>query len=146
MIGLESITLKFLAIKAQVDAALRQNIDFKEERFGSVLLGNPGTGKTTVARIYAKFLTSMGIIPGSHIEETTGSRPANGGVSGCEKQIDAILNKGGGVLFIDEAYQLAPGGAMGSQVLDFLLAEVERLTGKVVVVLSVSPRVHVRRL
>jgi Cdc6-like AAA superfamily ATPase len=77
----------------------------------------------------------MGIIPGSHIEETTGSRPANGGVSGCEKQIDAILNKGGGVLFIDEAYQLAPGGAMGSQVLDFLLAEVERLTGKVVVVL-----------
>jgi hypothetical protein len=29
---------------AQVDTALRQNIDFKEERFGSVLLGNPGTG------------------------------------------------------------------------------------------------------
>ncbi|KAL2856859.1 AAA domain-containing protein [Aspergillus pseudodeflectus] len=134
MIGLKSIKLKFLAIKAQGDAALRQNIDFKEERFGSVLLGNPGTGKTTVARIYAKFLTSMGIIPGSHIEETTGSRLANGGVSGCEKQINAILNKGGGVLFIDEAYQLAP-GAMGSQVLDFLLAEIQRLTGKVVVVL-----------
>ncbi|KAL3496205.1 P-loop containing nucleoside triphosphate hydrolase protein [Aspergillus germanicus] len=135
MIGLESIKLKFLAIKAQVDAALRQKIDFKEERFGSVLLGNPGTGKTTVARIYAKFLTSMGIIPGSHIEKTTGSRLANGGVSCCEKHINANLNKGGGVLFIDDAYQLAQGG-MGSQVLDFLLAEIERLTGKVVVVLA----------
>jgi hypothetical protein len=39
------------------------------------------------------------------------------------------------VLFIDEAYQLAQGG-MGSQVLDFLLTEIERLTGKVVVVLA----------
>jgi hypothetical protein len=92
-------------------------------------------GKTTVARIYAKFLTSMGIIPGSHIEETTGSRLVNGSVLGCGKQINAILNKGGRVLFIDEAYQLAQGG-IGSQVLDFLLAEIERLTGKVVVVLA----------
>ncbi|KAL4944390.1 hypothetical protein BDV06DRAFT_233392 [Aspergillus oleicola] len=135
MIGLESIKAKFLNIKSQVDAALRQNVDLKGERFGSVLLGNPGTGKTTVARLYAKFLTSMGIIPGSSIKETTGSRLANGGVAGCEKQINEILNSGGGVLFIDEAYQLAQAGA-GSQVLDFLLAEVENLTGKVVVVLA----------
>ncbi|KAL4786945.1 P-loop containing nucleoside triphosphate hydrolase protein [Aspergillus varians] len=136
MIGLESIKSKFLDIKSQVDTALTQGIDFKGERFGSVLLGNPGTGKTTVARIYAKFLTSMGIIPGSFIVETTGSRLATGGVPGCEKQINTILNNSGGVLFIDEAYQLAQGGGMGSQVLDFLLAEVENLTGKVVVVLA----------
>ncbi|KAL4797814.1 P-loop containing nucleoside triphosphate hydrolase protein [Aspergillus venezuelensis] len=135
MIGLESIKAKFLNIKSQVDAALRQNVDLKGERFGSVLLGNPGTGKTTVARLYAKFLTSMGIIPGSFVKETTGSRLANGGVAGCEKQINEILSSGGGVLFIDEAYQLVQGG-MGSQVLDFLLAEVENLTGKVVVVLA----------
>lgn len=153
MIGLESIKTKFLAIKSQVDAAVRQKVDFKGERFGSVLLGNPGTGKpkyaikascfliqnpgkTTVARLYAKFLTSMGIIPGSFIVESTGSRLANGGVSGCEKQINNILNNGGGVLFIDEAYQLAQGSGNGSQVLDFLLAEIENLTGKVVVVLA----------
>lgn len=78
----------------------------------------------------------MGIIPGGFIVETTGSRLANGGVPGCEKQINTILNNGGGVLFIDEAYQLAQGSGNGSQVLDFLLAEVENLTGKVVVVLA----------
>ncbi|CBF78777.1 hypothetical protein AN7246.2 [Aspergillus nidulans FGSC A4] len=136
MIGLEGSKTKFLSIKSKVDTALRQNVDLKGERFGSVLLGNPGTGKTTVARLYAKFLTAMGIIPGSSIIETTGSRLANGGVSGCEKQINGILNKGGGVLFIDEAYQLAQTNGQGSQVLDFLLAEIENLTGKVVVVLA----------
>jgi Cdc6-like AAA superfamily ATPase len=69
--------------------------------------------------------------------ETTGSRLANDGVSGCKKQIEDILNKGGGALFIDEAYQLASGQNYGgSQVLDFLLAEVENLTGKVVFILA----------
>ena len=95
------------------------------------------TGKTTVARLYAKFLTSVGALPGSFFVETTGSRLANDGVSGCKKQIEDILNKGGGALFIDEAYQLASGQNYGgSQVLDFLLAEVENLTGKVVFILA----------
>ncbi|OJK04769.1 hypothetical protein ASPACDRAFT_56208 [Aspergillus aculeatus ATCC 16872] len=136
MIGLES-KAKFLNIKSQVDTAVRQDIGLHADQFGSVLLGNPGTGKTTVARIYAKFLTAMRIIPGSFIVETTGSRLGNGGVSDCEKHINKILNKGGGVLFIDEAYQLlAQSTGPGSQVLDFLLAEIENLTGKVVVILA----------
>lgn len=45
MIGLEEVKEKFLSIKARVDTAVRQNIDLKGERFGAVLLGNPGTGK-----------------------------------------------------------------------------------------------------
>jgi AAA lid domain/ATPase family associated with various cellular activities (AAA) len=82
-------------------------------------------------------LTSVGALPGSFFAETTGSRLANDGVSGCKKQIEDILNNGGGVLFIDEAYQLASGQNYGGiQVLDFLLAEVENLTGKVVFVLA----------
>lgn len=94
-------------------------------------------GKTTVARLYAKFLTSVGALPGSFFVETTGSRLTNGGVAGCKKQIEDILNNGGGVLFIDEAYQLASDqNYAGKQVLDFLLAEVENLTGKVVFILA----------
>lgn len=79
----------------------------------------------------------MGVIPGSRFEETTGSKLANGGVGGCESLVQSILNDGGGVLFIDEAYQLSSGNAFGgAAVLDYLLAEVENLTGKVVFVLA----------
>ncbi|KAJ5504068.1 hypothetical protein N7463_006942 [Penicillium fimorum] len=136
MIGLESVKTKFLSIKAKVDVAIRQDIDLSRDRFGSVLLGNPGTGKTTVARLYAKFLSSMGLIPGDKFIETTGSRLANDGVSGCQKIIETLLKDGGGAIFIDEAYQLVGSSFSGPQVLDFLLAEVENLTGKVVFILA----------
>ena len=100
-------------------------------------MGLHSLGKTTVARLYANFLTSVGALPGSFVVETTGSRLANDGVSGCRTQIEGILNNGGGALFIDEAYQLTPGQSLsGGQLLDFLLAEVENLTGKVVFILA----------
>ncbi|PLN78187.1 P-loop containing nucleoside triphosphate hydrolase protein [Aspergillus taichungensis] len=136
MIGLESVKEKFLAIKAKVDIAVSQNVKLDRERFGTVLLGNPGTGKTTVARLYAKFLASMGVLPGTEFVETTGSRLANDGVSGCKKILDKILEDGGGAMFIDEAYQLTQSSFGGTQVLDFLLAEVENLTGKMVFILA----------
>jgi Cdc6-like AAA superfamily ATPase len=94
-------------------------------------------GKTTVARLYAKFLTSVGALPGSEFVEMTGAALANEGVSGCKKKLEDIQNNGGGALFIDEAYQLASGGNFGgTAVLDFILAEVENLTGKVVFILA----------
>jgi hypothetical protein len=90
-----------------------------------------------VARLYAKFLTDVGVIPGSSFKETSGSSLANMGVNGSKKLLDDILNDGGGVLFIDEAYQLTSGHSPGGRaVLDHLLAEVENLTGKVVFVLA----------
>lgn len=137
MVGLESVKSKFLEIKQKVDLTIRQNIDLSSERYGTVLLGNPGTGKTTVARLYAKFLAAVGIIPGSKFIETTGSRLSNEGVSQCQKTIESLLKEGGGVIFIDEAYQLVQSNSSGgSQVLDFLLAEVENLTGKIVFILA----------
>ncbi|KAK8022775.1 P-loop containing nucleoside triphosphate hydrolase [Apiospora rasikravindrae] len=137
MIGLEDVKTQFLEIKSEVDTKVRQGVDFSKQRFGSQLLGNPGTGKTTVARIYARFLTSLGVLPGSNFEETTGAKLANIGVGGCQKLVDNMLNKGGGVFFIDEAYQLTSGNsAGGGAVLDYLLAEVENLTGKIVFLLA----------
>jgi DNA repair exonuclease SbcCD ATPase subunit len=44
MVGLEAVKDKFLSIKSRVDTAVRQGIPATGERFGSVLLGNPGTG------------------------------------------------------------------------------------------------------
>lgn len=94
-------------------------------------------GKTTVARLYAKILTSLGALPGEAFVETTGSRLANDGVAGIKKHIEGIHNAGGGTLFIDEAYQLADQHNFGGrQVLDFLLAEMENNVGKIVFILA----------
>ncbi|KAK6526384.1 hypothetical protein TWF694_004981 [Orbilia ellipsospora] len=137
MIGLESVKQEFLGIKAKVDAVVRQNASLNDERFGVALLGNPGTGKTTVARLYAKFLVEVGALPGSYFHESSGSSLANDGVSACKKHIDKILEEGGGVFFIDEAYQLVSGNSFGGKaVLDYLLAEIENLTGKIVFILA----------
>ncbi|KAL0932639.1 AAA family ATPase [Colletotrichum truncatum] len=137
MIGLESVKEEFLSIKSKVDTAVRQGIKLSDERFGCTLLGNPGTGKTTVARIYSEFLTSVGVIAGSSFKETSGSKLASDGVKGCRALLDDVLNDGGGVIFIDEAYQLSSGNSPGGlAVLDFLLAEVENLAGKIVFVLA----------
>lgn len=90
-----------------------------------------------MARLYAKFLCSVGVIPGDQFIETSGSRLASNGIPGCKKHLEEICNSGGGALFIDEAYQLVSGQNYGGgQVLDFLLAEVENLTGKVVFILA----------
>ncbi len=159
MIGLEDVKQEFVSIKQKVDTTVRQNASLASERFSCAMLGNPGTGqssliiackcytiavltflllgKTTVARLYARFLSSVGVIPGLCFKETTGSALANGGVSGCKNMIDNILNDGGGIVFIDEAYQLTSGSNTGGKaVLDYLLPEVENLTGKVVFVLA----------
>lgn len=135
MTGLEDVKAQFLRIKARIDLALRQNTDMREERFGMVLLGNPGTGKTTVARLYAKFLTSVDALTGSELFETSGSRLGNEGATGAKKHVEDLLSAGGGAFFIDEAYQLAssPGGAAA---LDVLLAEIENQVGKIVFILA----------
>lgn len=100
MIGLEEVKQEFLSIKSKVDLTTRQGTSLKSERYSCSMLGNPGTGKTTVARLYAQFLTEVGVIPGSCFKENTGAGLANIGVSGYKKLVDEILNDGGGVLFI----------------------------------------------
>ncbi|KAL8906627.1 MAG: hypothetical protein Q9171_006195 [Xanthocarpia ochracea] len=137
LVGLEDIKSQVLKIKAKIDSSKRQHSDVKKERFNAAFLGNPGTGKTTVARLYARALTSLEVLPGVGFVETTGSRLAYGGVGVAKKHIEDLQKAGGGAMFIDEAYQLAqkhnPGGG---QVLDFLLAEMENNIGKIVFIVA----------
>ncbi|KAK6340036.1 hypothetical protein TWF730_001811 [Orbilia blumenaviensis] len=137
MIGMEHVKEQVLAIKAKVDTVHRQGINLREERFHVALLGNPGTGKTTFARLYAEFLRSEGVIEGLSYIETTGARLAHDGISGLQAIFDQLLELKGGTLFIDEAYQLVTSGAFeGRQVLDFLLNEMENHLGKIVIIIS----------
>ncbi|TVY43950.1 NFX1-type zinc finger-containing protein [Lachnellula occidentalis] len=137
MIGLEEVKSQVLRIKAKVDTSIRQSTDLKKERFGLVLLGNSGTGKTTVARHYAKALTSLQVLSGDHFIETTGSRLSHGGVTEVKEHLKQLENAGGGVYFIDEAYQLTENHNIGGKpVLDYLLAEIENLVGQVIFVFA----------
>ncbi|KAJ7284985.1 P-loop containing nucleoside triphosphate hydrolase protein [Mycena rebaudengoi] len=137
MIGLEEVKSQVLKLKAKIDTSVRQGASLKQECFNTTFLGNPGTGKTTVARHYGKFLTSVGILPGSEFVETSGSRLSNDGVPGVKKMIEDVLNAGGGTIFVDEAYQLtSPKNFQGPQVLDFLLAEMQNNVGIMVFIFA----------
>jgi hypothetical protein len=77
------------------------------------------------------------VLSGDGFVETTGSRLAHGGVTEVQNHLKTLENSEGGVYFIDEAYQLAEGHNYGGKtVLDFLLAEIENLVGKVVFVFA----------
>ena len=95
-------------------------------------------GKTTVARLYAKILASLGALPGSIFAETTGARLANEGINGAKSLLQSIIEAGGGTLFLDEAYQLTEehNQSTGRPVLDFLLAEMENNAGRILFIFA----------
>ncbi|KAF3400512.1 Stage V sporulation protein K [Talaromyces pinophilus] len=137
MIGLEAVKAKFMEIKNLVDTARRQGVNLKKERFGAVFIGNPGTGKTTIARLYGQFISSLGIVPAERFVEVTGARLANRGMSEYESTIERLKDddsEPAGVVFVDEAYQLTSNGS--SQVLEHILGEIERLQGNVAFVFA----------
>jgi Cdc6-like AAA superfamily ATPase len=137
MIGLEAVKAKFMEIKNLVDTARRQGVNLKKERFGAVFVGNPGTGKTTIARLYGQFISSLGIVPAERFVEVTGVLLANRGMSEYESTIERLKDddsEPAGVVFVDEAYQLTSNGS--SQVLEHILGEVERLQGNVAFVFA----------
>lgn len=109
-----------------------------------VFMGNPGTGKTTVARYLGKMFKSLGLLSTGHVVEADRSDLVGSYVGHTSQKTNELIDSAmGGVLFIDEAYSLVVENSsndFGTQAIQTLLKRMDDDRGKFIVVAAGYPR------
>lgn len=145
LIGLEEVKeeVKRLVSFVKMQQLRRENgLPVLPLQLHSVFMGNPGTGKTTVAKIYANALKECGILKRGHLIVTSRADFVAGYVGqSAIKTKKKIREALGGVLFVDEAYSLLSqtAGDYGKEVIDTLVDEMTKHNENLVMILAGYP-------
>ena len=144
LIGLDNIKKQILDHTALVqlnNLRASKGIFNRNPPMHMVFTGNPGTGKTTVAKYIGEIYHSIGILSSGHVVETERTKLVSEWIGGTEINTkNAIKSASGGVLFIDEAYNLFTGANdtkdFGMRVIETLLTYLSAENTDMIVILA----------
>ncbi|XP_065661931.1 uncharacterized protein LOC100206283 isoform X3 [Hydra vulgaris] len=136
----ENIRQQLIEIKNTFQVAQTECSKDRPELGHFVFQGAPGTGKTTVARVMAEILFDLGLLPRNHVEETSGLGLTGEYVGQTKKRVkDKLDSARGGILFIDEAYELGK-GHFGEEAITTLVAAMTDPNYKLVIIIAGYPQ------
>ena len=142
VIGLKSVKDYVLNLETNLTVQkMREDkgLNKSEISMHMIFVGNPGTGKTTIARIVAKYLKAIGVLSSGHLSEVTRADLVGQYAGHTAVKTTEVINSAiGGVLFIDEAYSLCrdKNDIFGLEAIDALVKGMEDNRDDLVVILA----------